>query len=68
MKFADIHPSVSGFFKTSDGFARGAGTSAECVVCSEPTAWFHRNLALYFCSTDCFGQFPTEHQNEVDGI
>ena len=48
-------------------FARGAGTPAECVVCSERTNWFHRNLALYFCSKDCFGRFQAERQHELDG-
>jgi hypothetical protein len=67
MKFDDIYPSVSGLFKTSDGFARGAGTPAECVVCSERTNWFHRNLALYFCSKYCFGRFQPERQHELDG-
>ncbi|HEV3021708.1 MAG TPA: hypothetical protein VGX76_04555 [Pirellulales bacterium] len=57
MNFDDIYPLTTGFFKASDGFARGAGATAECVVCGRPTHWFHRDLALYFCSTECFAQF-----------
>jgi hypothetical protein len=57
MRFDDLYPSTSGFQRASDGFARGAGATAECVNCGRQTHWFHRNIALYFCSTECFGQF-----------
>jgi hypothetical protein len=64
MTFDETYPLAAPRFQTADGFRKGAGAAVECVNCGRNTAWFHKQLCLYFCSPNCFEQYGPESRSD----